>query len=143
VEKWNQARAGEGQVVTLSGEAGIGKSRILEAMRAHVVETEGEAIHFQCSPHHQSTALYPFTGYLNRLSAALAGQAGRATLAGVEALVRSSGQPLAETVPLFAELISLPPDDHHLDRGRVGVPARLAARRGLRLQARAGAGRRI
>ncbi|MDP6952213.1 MAG: adenylate/guanylate cyclase domain-containing protein, partial [Alphaproteobacteria bacterium] len=64
-QRWQRAKTGKGQVVLLSGEAGIGKSRILEASRELVSDDGGRTLHFQCSPHHRNTAFYAFTQYLS------------------------------------------------------------------------------
>ncbi len=112
-ERWSRARDGDGQVVTLSGEAGIGKSRILEAVRELVSSQDGAAIHFQCSPHHQSTALYPFTDYLSREVEPRSGGGAAAMLDGLEELALSSGQDESEAAALFAQLLALPTQDRY------------------------------
>ena len=59
LERWRQAVAGEGQAVLLVGEAGIGKSRLIQAALDTVAEGENIALRYQCSPHHTGTALWP------------------------------------------------------------------------------------
>ena len=103
-ERWALARTGEGQAVTLSGEAGIGKSRILEAIRSDVDDEGAPAVHFQCSPHHQATALYPFVEFLGR--AIGVGQS-ESTLDNLEDLLRRTGVNVGEAAPLLADLMLL------------------------------------
>lgn len=59
LERWQRAAKGEGQLVILSGHAGIGKSRIAEALREKVRDEDRWSIHYQCSPHHMNSPLYP------------------------------------------------------------------------------------
>ncbi len=66
LERWRQAAEGEGQVVLLSGEAGIGKSRILEAVHEHLAAEDCQTLRFQCSPYHTMSALYPVIRHLER-----------------------------------------------------------------------------
>ena len=66
MDRWVQARSGEGQVVLLSGEAGIGKSRIVEALRQKIVDEPHTRIRYQCSPHHANSPLYPVISQLER-----------------------------------------------------------------------------
>lgn len=64
--RWDQACQGEGRVVLLSGEAGIGKSRILDRVRKEFEEDSGVCVRFFCSPLHAQTALYPFLSHLKK-----------------------------------------------------------------------------
>ena len=59
VERWRQAKAGEGQLVLLTGEAGIGKSRITRALIDAVAADAHTRINYQCSPYHTDSPLYP------------------------------------------------------------------------------------
>jgi class 3 adenylate cyclase/predicted ATPase len=66
LSRWEQAREGFGQAVLLSGEAGIGKSRLLRAIRERVGAPTDSALAGRCSPYHQHTPLYPITDVLHR-----------------------------------------------------------------------------
>jgi hypothetical protein len=66
-QRWQQAHAGQGQAVLLSGEAGIGKSRLVQSLQDQVQQQGATRIVFRCSPYHQNSALYPVTSYLERL----------------------------------------------------------------------------
>ena len=67
-ERWHLARQGEGQIVTVIGEAGIGKSRMIEALQEEVAGEAHARINLQCSPYHSDSALYPVIQYLNRVA---------------------------------------------------------------------------
>jgi class 3 adenylate cyclase len=66
LDRWHLARDGEGQVVLLSGEAGIGKSRIVQTLRDHLAGERHATVLMQCSPYHGNSALYPLTQYFER-----------------------------------------------------------------------------
>jgi predicted ATPase len=105
--RWDQSKAGLGQVVCISGEAGIGKSALVEGLRAHIRAEGLPRMAFRCSPYHTTTALYPvITSLEHLLQCALGDPTTR--LAKLEAGLRSSPLPLAEVVPLFARLLSVP-----------------------------------
>src|SRR6266540_7142044 len=64
LERWQRVVAGEGQLVLLSGEAGIGKSRIVQTLRERLAETPHRRVHLQCSPYHTASALHPLIAHL-------------------------------------------------------------------------------
>ncbi|HWI25860.1 MAG TPA: adenylate/guanylate cyclase domain-containing protein [Stellaceae bacterium] len=66
LDRWRLARQGEGQIVTVIGEAGIGKSRSIEALQDALVGEPHARIHLQCSPYHSDSALYPVLQHLAR-----------------------------------------------------------------------------
>jgi predicted AAA+ superfamily ATPase len=65
-ERWEQVQDGQGQVVLLSGEAGIGKSRLVQALRARLADASHTLLECRSSPYYQNTALYPITDMLQR-----------------------------------------------------------------------------
>src|SRR6185369_3958063 len=64
---WEQSKAGTGQVVLLSGEPGIGKSRLVQTLKEQVLAEGATRIEFHCSPYHQNSAFYPIIEHLQRL----------------------------------------------------------------------------
>ena len=105
--RWNESKAGLGQVVFVSGEAGIGKSALVEALRAHVRAEGSPRMAFRCSPYHTASALYPVITHLEH-AWQLADDPPAARLAKLEAGLQSADLPLAEVVSLFAGLLAIP-----------------------------------
>jgi hypothetical protein len=67
-ERWHFAKSGEGQVMLLAGEAGIGKSRLVEALRERIADEPHTRISHRASPYHANTALWPFIDQLERVA---------------------------------------------------------------------------
>lgn len=108
-ERWQQALEGEGQVVLLCGEPGVGKSRIGHALRQRIGDTPYTWMQYQCSPFFSNTALYPVIEQLKR-AAGFTDEAGaEVRLARLEALVERAGGAPPEDLALHAALLSLPP----------------------------------
>ena len=109
-ERWVQVKDGLGQVVLLSGEAGIGKSRLVQMLTTQVAsEPQTWLTPCQCSPYHQHTALYPMIDLLERMALRFEREESpQQKLSKLEGFLVQYGLPLAETVPLFATLLSLP-----------------------------------
>ena len=110
LERWAQVKDGVGQVVLLSGEAGIGKSRLVQVLKEHVAtEPQAWLTPCQCSPYHQHTALYPMIDLLERVALRFdREESPQQKLRKLEGFLVQYGLPLAEDVPLFAALLSLP-----------------------------------
>ncbi len=109
-ERWAQVKDGLGQVVLLSGEAGIGKSRLVQVLKEQVAtEPQAWLTPCQCSPYYQNTALYPMIDLLERVALRFEREESpEQKLSKLEGFVVQYGLPLAEAVPLFAALLSLP-----------------------------------
>jgi class 3 adenylate cyclase/predicted ATPase len=109
-ERWAQVKDGVGQVVLLSGEAGIGKSRLVQVLTEQVAaEPQAWLTPCQCSPYHQNTALYPMIDLLERVALRFGREESSPQKLGkLEGFLVQYGLPLAEVVPLFAALLSLP-----------------------------------
>jgi class 3 adenylate cyclase/predicted ATPase len=105
---------GRGQVVTISGEAGIGKSVLIDGLRAEVRAEDLPSVVLRCSPYHTNSALHPVIEYFKRLAGWRPEDTAEARLAKLEAALEGFDQPISETVPLFAPLLSLPlPQEHY------------------------------
>ena len=96
-----------GQVVTITGEAGIGKSVLIDGLGAKVREEGLQRITFRCSPYHTSSALYPIIVNVRRVAKWQPEDDDESRLTKLEAAFEAFEQPLAESVPLMASLLSL------------------------------------
>jgi TOMM system kinase/cyclase fusion protein len=112
-ERWVQSTEGLGQVVLLSGEAGIGKSRLVHVLTEQVVEAHTPRPTVRCSPYHTNSALYPVIEHLHRLLHWHREATPDTRLAMLEQALQKAGLPLAEVVPLLAALLSLPVPAHY------------------------------
>jgi class 3 adenylate cyclase/predicted ATPase/energy-coupling factor transporter ATP-binding protein EcfA2 len=112
-DRWHLATQGEGQVVLLQGEAGIGKSRIVEAFRGLIAETPHRVIHCQCSPFHTDSALYPVIAPIETAANIAPDDSPAARLDKLETLLKQSADRLEDVVPLFAALLSIPVGDRY------------------------------
>jgi len=104
---------GEGQVVLISGEPGIGKSRLAAALGEAIGEEPHANLRYQCSPYHTNSALYPFIAQLERAAGFKADDTPGQRLDKLEALLAITTSRVQDTAPLFAALLSIPFGDRY------------------------------
>ena len=122
LEKWEQARDGEGQLVLLSGEPGIGKSRITQVLRERTEQLPHTRLRYQCSPYHANSALYPVIEQLGRAAGFAGDDSIDERLTKLETLRAGSTRPnegeglgegAARKCALFAAMLSLDTGDRY------------------------------
>jgi class 3 adenylate cyclase/predicted ATPase len=112
LRRWRRAKVGDGQVVLISGEPGIGKSRVIAELEGRLHAEPHIRLRYFCSPYHQNSALYPLVDQLRRASGFVADDPPAARIEKLEALLARAAPP-DEDVALIADLLSLPASDHH------------------------------
>jgi class 3 adenylate cyclase/predicted ATPase len=112
LRRWARTKAGDGQVVLVSGEAGLGKSRITAALAERLHAEPHIRLRYFCSPYHQDSALFPFIDQLGRASGFARDDPPTARLQRLEVLLARAAPP-DEDVALLADLLSLPASERH------------------------------
>jgi class 3 adenylate cyclase/tetratricopeptide (TPR) repeat protein len=99
---------GEGQIVLISGEPGIGKSRLAAALEERIADQPHTSLRYQCSSYHTNSALYPFIAQMERAAGFKADDTSEKRLDKLEALLALAASRVQGTEPLFAALLSIP-----------------------------------
>jgi predicted ATPase len=146
IRRWEQAKRGDGQVVLISGEPGIGKSRIAHTIVERVSSESHTRLRYFCSPHDQDSARYPTIMQLQRAAGFHRDDTDEQRLDKLEAVLAEATNDLSEVAPLLGDLLSVPTDDRYpplsltpslprvpransLARGAAGATVSAAARR--------------
>ena len=110
--RWARAKTGEGQVVLLSGEAGIGKSRLTAALLERLAAEPHTRLRYFCSAQHTDSALYPIVSQMERAAGLAHDDTPEARLDKLDAVLAQTSTRI-EDVALFAEMLSLPNDGRY------------------------------
>jgi class 3 adenylate cyclase/DNA-binding winged helix-turn-helix (wHTH) protein len=113
LDRWRQARAGEGQAVLLAGEPGIGKSRLIQALRDELAGEPHAYLGYSCSPFHQDSPLWPVIAQLERAASLARSDDPAQKLAKLETLLAQGSENIARTAPLITSLLSIPSDGRY------------------------------
>jgi TOMM system kinase/cyclase fusion protein len=114
LERWAEVAEGRGQFLVLTGEAGIGKSRLVQALRERLTDQSHLQLEGYCSPYHQNSPLYPIIDLLPRVLRWGKDDTADARVGTLENLVGRFGLSQPDAVPLLASLLSLPMPDRFL-----------------------------
>ena len=112
LRRWSKAKTGEGQVVLLSGEPGIGKSRLTAALMERLATEPHTRLRYFCSPQHTDSALYPIIGQMERAARLARDDTLQTKLDKLDALL-ALGSASVQDAALFAEMLSLPNDGRY------------------------------
>jgi class 3 adenylate cyclase len=111
--RWERAKAGEGSVVLIVGEPGIGKSRIAQTLLEQLGKEPHTRLRFFCSPHHQHSALYPSISQLEQAAGFRREDTAEARLEKLVTVLALANKELNEAVPLLADFLSIPIGDRY------------------------------
>ena len=112
LRRWSRAKTGEGQVVLLSGEPGIGKSRLTSALLERIAAEPHTRLRYFCSPQHTDSALYPIISQMERAAGFAHDDGAQAKLDKLDVVLAQTSTPI-ENAALFAEMLSLPNDGRY------------------------------
>jgi class 3 adenylate cyclase/tetratricopeptide (TPR) repeat protein len=113
LDRWQLAKTCEGHVVFLSGEPGMGKSRIVDALFERIVDDPYYHLFFQCSPYHTNSALHPVIRQFERSGSFTLEDSAAVKLEKLEGLLSATDNLSDSTRSLFADLLSIPLDDRY------------------------------
>jgi tetratricopeptide (TPR) repeat protein len=116
LRRWSRAKSGEGQVVLLAGEAGIGKSRLTAALVERLAPEPHTRLRYFCSPQHTDSAFYPIIGQMARAAGLTHDDSAKAKLDKLDAVLAQTSTSI-EHAALFAEMLSLPNDGRYRSLG--------------------------
>jgi class 3 adenylate cyclase/tetratricopeptide (TPR) repeat protein/ABC-type lipoprotein export system ATPase subunit len=107
LDRWELVKGGQGQAVFVSGEAGIGKSRLVDALEERLQKDQHELIRLQCSPYHTTSAFYPIIQRLSRFAGFSPADHEAMRAEKFNTVIQRYGENAADVGPIYAELLSL------------------------------------